>query len=231
MLYSPPVLFHVLAGAAGILSGFAALGVGKGGPSHQVAGRVFVAAMLAMAVSATLIALTKSQLVNTLAGLFTIYLVLTAWATVARPFGPSGAPERALALLGATVAGLGAAFAVLVPRGLLQDGDAVSVGPTLYLIFGGLAAMATGFDLRRLRAPAAGPSRLARHLWRMCAALFIATASFFLGQADELPQAWRGPHLYLPPLLPLAALVFWQLKVRRPSRRRRASLSPPAPAG
>src|SRR5690606_15404686 len=37
--------------------------------------------------------------------------------------------------------------------------------------------------------------RVARHLWRMCFAFFIATGSFFLGQQDVLPAALRGSPL------------------------------------
>ena len=48
----------------------------------------------------------------------------------------------------------------------------------------------------------------------MCTALFIASGSFFLGQADEIPQALRGPYLFAPALLPLAALLFWMIRVR-----------------
>ena len=39
----------------------------------------------------------------------------------------------------------------------------------------------------RRSCPAA--QRIARHLWRMCFAFFIATGSFFLGQQDILPKA------------------------------------------
>ena len=47
-------------------------------------------------------------------------------------------------------------------------------------------------DIRVLRSgPLTGASRIARHLWRMCFSLFVATGSFFLGQADELPDAFR----------------------------------------
>lgn len=59
------------------------------------------------------------------------------------------------------------------------------------------------------------PARLARHLWRMCLALFIAAGSFFVGQADEIPQALRGPHLMVPPLAALALMAFWLVRVRQ----------------
>ena len=37
-----------------------------------------------------------------------------------------------------------------------------------------------------------GAQRITRHLWQMCVALFIAAASFFLGQAKVFPASVRG---------------------------------------
>ena len=60
-----------------------------------------------------------------------------------------------------------------------------------------------------------GARRLARHLWRMCFALFIAAASFFLGQADEFPEPLRIPALLaLPVLAVLLAMLYWLWRVR-----------------
>jgi membrane protein DedA with SNARE-associated domain len=53
----------------------------------------------------------------------------------------------------------------------------------------------------------------------MCGAFFIATGSFFLGQADEIPQALRVmPALTLLAVTPLIVMVYW---VRRLKRKRR----------
>jgi hypothetical protein len=66
-----------------------------------------------------------------------------------------------------------------------------------------------------LRRALTGRQRLARHLWRMSAALFIAAASFFLGQQDEFPQALKGlPIWFVPPFATLAAMIFWLVRVR-----------------
>ena len=60
-----------------------------------------------------------------------------------------------------------------------------------------------------------GAVRIARHLWRMSFALFIAALSFFLGQADELPRAWRIPQLLvIPPLAVLVTMIYWMWRVR-----------------
>jgi len=49
----------------------------------------------------------------------------------------------------------------------------------------------------------------------MCFSLFVATGSFFLGQADELPEALRvWPVLYVVALAPLVFLLYWMWRVR-----------------
>jgi len=54
-----------------------------------------------------------------------------------------------------------------------------------------------------------------RHLWRMCFALFIATGSFFLGQAKVFPEELRiFPILAAPVLLVLLAMVYWWVRMR-----------------
>jgi hypothetical protein len=77
-------------------------------------------------------------------------------------------------------------------------------------------AIAAAGDLNFiLRRTLSGRQRIARHLWRMCAALFIAAASFFLGQQDEFPDALKGlPIWFVPPFATLLAMLFWILRVR-----------------
>jgi hypothetical protein len=61
-----------------------------------------------------------------------------------------------------------------------------------------------------------GTRRLARHLWRMTFALWIATASFFLGQAKVLPEPLQNFWLLsIPVLAVLAMLVYWLLRVSK----------------
>jgi hypothetical protein len=69
-----------------------------------------------------------------------------------------------------------------------------------------------------------GRARLITHLWRMCLAMFIATGSFFLGQAKVFPKPLRiFPLLAIPALLPLALLLFWLVRVWFTHRRARVS--------
>jgi len=84
MSYSPILLVHICAGTLGLLSGTAALSFRKGSPRHALAGKIFVASMLTMAVGAVYLATVKHQQNNIGGGIFTFYLIGTAWLTARR---------------------------------------------------------------------------------------------------------------------------------------------------
>jgi uncharacterized membrane protein len=64
-----------------------------------------------------------------------------------------------------------------------------------------------------------GPPRLVSHVRCMCGAFFIATGSFFLGQADEIPAALRiAPALALLAFTPLIAMAYWVRHLKRRTR-------------
>ena len=207
-------LFHVVAGSAGLIAGAAALSVRKGGPIHARAGTAFFAAMLAMAGTGAAIAALKPERGTAVVGIFTCYLVATAWMTVRRRDGVAGGFERAGLAVALTCAAAMLAFGVMAsnsPTGRLD-----SLPPGAHYPFAFLAALAASLDLSFiLRGRLARHQRIARHLWRMCAALAIAAFSFFLGQQDEFPAAWRGLSVwFVPPFAVLAAMTFWLVRVR-----------------
>jgi hypothetical protein len=75
-------------------------------------------------------------------------------------------------------------------------------------------------DVRIMRfGVARGGPRLARHLWRMCFALFIAAGSFFSIRervAKILPEPLTtAPMRMLPILLIFGAMSYWLWRVRR----------------
>lgn len=90
-----------------------------------------------------------------------------------------------------------------------------NIPPGLFAIF--LVVRGT----KAVRGP--GPPRLVSHVRCMCGAFFIATGSFFLGQADEIPAALRVmPALTLLAFTPLLAMAYW---VRRLKRRTQAAMN------
>ena len=85
-----------------------------------------------------------------------------------------------------------------------------------FFMFGVVGVLASAGDLRVLRSGALkGAARLARHLWRMSFALFIAALSFFIGQAKVIPKPIRIPAvLALPVLAVFVTMLYWLWRVR-----------------
>jgi hypothetical protein len=68
----------------------------------------------------------------------------------------------------------------------------------------------------------AGAPRIARHIWRMCVALLIASLSFFLGPQKVMPLFMRGsPLLFIPEITVLVLMIFWLFRVRMGGRNKR----------
>lgn len=211
---------HIGGGAVGMVSGAAALVFHKGGRAHRLAGDVFVVSMLIMAGIGAGVAPFLPERVSVLGGLMTLYLVATAWLTVWRPPGAAGRLEAVALMASIGLLTLTATLwwmAASHPSGTL-DGQPWQA----FVLFGIMTPLAAVGDLRLLRRGGiTGAARLARHLWRMCAALFIAVGSYFLGQPDFLPGLIRGTGwVYVPPLATLLVMTYWLARVRWRARRR-----------
>lgn len=208
------LLIHIAAGGVGIVSGYVALLAAKGARLHRRAGVVFVGSMMTMGIFGAWLAASKAELGNVIAGMLVSYLVVTALTTV-RP--PTTASRRvdAAAMGVALVSGV-AGIALALQSFVLGDGTRDGVPAGVYLAFATVALLSGLSDLRVMRAGGVrGVPRLRRHLWRMCVALFIAAASFFLGQADEIPERLRVlPVLMILAFAPLLAMAFWLWRVR-----------------
>ena len=192
------VQVHIVMGLLALLAGFVALFARKGGRLHRRSGMLFVAAMVAMlGTGAILSFLVVDEPGNGIGALFTIYLVVTSLLTVRRRVEDVREITLALACL---AIGLGLAQVML---------GAMFIAPVM--LGCGIA------DLRLLKQGSlAGGRRLARHLWRMTFALWIATASFFLGQAKVLPEPLQNFWLLsIPVLAVLSAMVYWLSRVSK----------------
>jgi len=207
-----------------LVSGFAALFAPKGGWLHRRGGMLFVYAMIVMAVTGAGIGAYEGKLGLALGVPFTVYLVFTAMTAV-RPVGWQ--PVRVAYGLMALALAVGVFDVAIGVDALRGTGMTKSGVPAPMVIFMGVVALAAGAgDLRMIRAGALrGTRRIARHLWRMCFALFIASGSFFLGQARTIPEPARIPALlWTLALAPLAALLYWMWRVR--GRGRLPALAP-----
>ena len=210
---------HIAAGGLAIVLGAMALLVKKGGTIHRRSGLLFVCSMLVLGTTAALLGFRKSGPTdsNVFGGLMTVYFVLTAFVTV-RPVShwTRGVTVAALPVpVGLAILDiLGGVKAFNSPRGSLNGVPF----PMLFFIATVMILAATG-DVRIMRfgMPRGGP-RLARHLWRMCFALFIAAGSFFSVRervAKILPQPFTTAAMRaLPILLVFGAMFYWLWRVR-----------------
>jgi len=210
---------HVAGGAIGILSGFAAAAAPKGGQVHRIAGRVFAVSMLTMGLSGAFIAAVTWVPTSVAMGTFASYLVLTGVLTLLPATTWNRRTTMSLAIVAVALAITLCLFGVLALRSATGALDGLPA-PMAFL-FAIVALLAGMSDVRVARSPApTGRRRLARHLWRMNFALFIAAASFFLGQAHVLPLVLRTPWVLAPPVLfPMLALAYWLWRTRAQGQR------------
>ena len=152
---------------------------------------------------------TSRMSVNVVAGLLTFYFVTTALLTVRRrPQGFSWLDGAAvLFALAVSVLAFTSAFELLNSR-------RPETAPCF--IFGVVGLLAAAGDIRMLRAGGIqGRRRIARHLWRMCFAMWVAAASFFWGPPQRVPELIRIPALQAAAvLLPIAAMLYWLWRIR-----------------
>jgi hypothetical protein len=209
------LVLHIGGGGVGIVSGAAALTARKGSRLHRAAGRIFLASMLVAYFIATCVSpfLSEGQRPNFIAGVMALYLLLSGWAAT-RPHSGAGAREFA----GLAIALMVAAAGYLCMRMGAADpsGTVDGTPPQAFIMFVAAGAAAALGELHVIfRRTITGAARIARHLWRMCFSLFIASGSFFLGQQPIMPEWLRGsPILLVCALAPLAAMVFWLVRVR-----------------
>jgi len=227
MSYSPILLVHIAGGTVGLLSGTAAMIVRKGSALHVLAGRIFVVAMLTMGSFAAYLAVVRHQPSNFGGGVFTVYLILTAWLTARRRDGETARFDWLLLLVPLALGILTWKNGISIVRSGVNSPDGVPVGMTFFM--GSVMLLAAAGDVRMLvGGGVVEAKRIARHLWRMCFGLFIAAGSFFMGPSNRplrlLKAAGLGEHLspalfstgvYLVlTLLPLILLVYWLIRVR-----------------
>lgn len=200
---------HVLSGFLALVFGYVALGAAKGGWLHRKSGIGFVVAMTSMALTGAYVAYVVNTPTSVVAGLLSFYFVATALLTV-RPVIAKSVRVDAGAMvfaIGVALLGFGVGLGQLKPL----RAEAVAM-----FIFGTVGLVGAAGDLRMIRGGGiAGSSRIRRHLWRMCFALFVAAASFFLGPSRRIPEVMRIPALLpIPVMVPLLAMGYWMWRYR-----------------
>jgi hypothetical protein len=144
-----------------------------------------------------------------------LYLLITGWRTAKCGDAQAGRAEILGFVIALAIAGLGLSFMYIgtnSPTGTV-DGSP----PQAFLIFALAGSLAAAGDLNLiLRRRISGAGRIARHLWRMCFSLFIASGSLFLGQPQVFPDWFNAtPMPFIFAFGPLVAMAVWLTLVRR----------------
>ena len=203
------LLTHITAGSIALIFGFIAVFTLKGAELHRKTGMVFVYSMLVMAAMGATLAILKSQPANIAGGSIALYLVGTGALT----FRPRDGRFQWIDAASLTAAALLALLCITLAVQVYQSptGRINGVPSAPLFVFGGVALLAAIGDARLTLARGIhGRQRLARHIWRMCFALFVASGSFFLGQAKVFPKPIRIiPVLAIPAVFPLLLMIYW----------------------
>ncbi len=140
-----------------------------------------------------------------------IWLLRRGW----RSDGVAGWAELAGFFFALACCGIGIALGQIADGN--PNGTIDGYPPAICYVFASLAGLAAALDLNVLMRRKIGPAqRIARHLWRMCVAFFLAAASLFLGQQDDVFWFMEGsPLLFIPPFVIMAVMLFWIIRMRR----------------
>lgn len=210
---TPDLIIHASAGTLGLLSGVAALIARKGSPLHRKAGTVFFVVMLTTAATGTYLGFVTEVLGNAVAGIVTLYLLITSWVTVRRAEGQVGVFEVGAFLFAAAaaIAAYWAAFENL-------RSDEPFLGGIPYMTIATIIALAAIADLSvLLRRGLRGRQRVARHLWRMLLGFAAAVGSFFPGQLGIFPEYIQNIRpiilLFIPFFAVIGAMFAWLIAV------------------
>lgn len=206
--------FHVAMGLIALVAGYIAIAAPKGGRWHRRAGLVFAFTMIATGITAAGISLYEGKSVS--AGLFTAYFVFTAFTTV-RPLPALGRGVGLGLMALAFTAGVATYLDAFTALG--RPGNHLDGVPAGMLFFLGTAVLLAAIgDARMIWAGGiVGARRIARHLWRMCFGLFIASGSFVaqLAGMKFLPEAFRSvPIIVALAAGPLLVLLYWMWRIR-----------------
>ena len=200
---------HILAGILALLFGYVALAATKGATVHRKSGLFFVASMVVLSLTGALVALLNASTISIVAGLLTFYFVTTSLLTVRRRSAETARLDTAAMLFAVAIAMLALPIGVLT----LREGRPEAIP---MFIFGALGLLAAKGDRQMIRERGIrGNRRIARHLWRMCFAMWVAAASFFWGPPGRVPGIINIPALLpIPVLAPIAVMAIWLWRLR-----------------
>ena len=194
---------HISGGVIGMLAGTTASLAIKGKALHLKAGKVFFIAMFICYLIGACVApfLETGQRTNFVAGVLALYLLTSGVSAAQRRNFCAGIGEKLGIVVALSITLLGVFFIYLAsnsPTGTIDDSP-----PQAFVLFVVAGSLAFIGDFRVLIGKTlTNTQRTIRHLWRMCFSFFIASGSFFFGQAGFFPDWFNAS------ILPLALGFF-----------------------
>jgi uncharacterized membrane protein len=215
MLMTLSLLIHVSGGSVGLLAGATALITKKGSTTHKQAGKLYVPAMIIMAISGVYVAFMASKNISVLAGMLCLYLVVSGWLSVKPDKKKLFIYNPIIISLGLLVSLFGTYLCRQALNGITDSlqtyWGTYSVPAPIYFVFTSLAFVGVAGDIKHIfKGALIGKYRIARHLWRMCIPLYIGASSLFTGQVQIFPEILRGSIvLSFPHYLVLLTMLYW----------------------
>ena len=211
---SPIMFIHICMGTIAVFTGAAALVVAKGSRPHRMIGNIFFLSMAIMGLASIYLAVVMPMAISILVGIFTIYLVATSWMAARQKNRRANLFDylAVAAALSVSVGGLVFGLEAQNSENGLKDG--LPAFP--HFFFGTLALVAAAGDIAMIaKGGISGKQRIARHLWRMCFAYFIAAGSLFTGPGTTaFSESVRDSGiLNIPEPLILGVMLFWMVRV------------------
>jgi hypothetical protein len=136
------LVLHVGAGILAMLAGGFAISFRKGSQRHRAAGTLFVICMLIVSLAGAWLAFRKSEADNVLGGIFTFYLVATAWATTRHGEGKIWKIDWVTPAAALAIAALWFFWGIGVTSGRMAAGQGSSAGG--YFFFAGRVVRGRG---------------------------------------------------------------------------------------
>ena len=201
-------LIHFPTGTVALLTAITAFYYAKGSSRHIRSGRIFTVSMLIMLFSGGIAGWLKRSPDDVLMATLVMYTVFTAWLTVHRRRGETGAMEYlALSYL---------LLWIVVTLSIDPTWQRVN-DPNFYIIMPVFAALFAGGDMYNLLRGLGARQRLARHIWRISFSLIWAAMAFgdkiikmMHSSIEEMPYVLFGPGLFV-----ICLMLYWLHRINR----------------
>lgn len=212
-IYEILLAVHIVAGFTGLLSGVLNMSMKKGGKTHQMVGKCFVAGMMTSSITALIMASIKTNYFLFVVGVFTIYLVGTGHRYIyLKMLGKSEKPKIIDWVLTVGMFLMGIAFIVLGTI-LLKNNNSFGVVPIVFA-FVGFSGVREDV-LNYLGRAKTKQFWLKTHISRMSGGFIAASTAFLAVNSQKIPFEvpsfvfWLLPTILITPLI-----IKWQRKLR-----------------